>query len=130
MFVHRSNRAERLLEELADLVARAAGGPIEPEYIVVQGRGMERWLALELARKLGVWANAVFLFPRAMVQKALGAVLGPSGREDERFPPEAMLWSLARLLPELKDRPGFGEIRRYLAEDVQERKLFQLAVRL
>ncbi len=77
MYVHRSNRAEELVRVLADVVATPSGDPFARECIVVQGRGMERWLSLELARRHGVWANPDFPFPRHLILRALDAVLGP-----------------------------------------------------
>jgi hypothetical protein len=65
MIVHRSNRTEVLVDALAELVAVPPEDPFAPETIVVQGRGMARWLSLELAGRLGVWANPAFPFPRA-----------------------------------------------------------------
>ena len=44
----RSNRTERLADALADRIRNEPLGPFEREVIVVQSRGMERWLTLEL----------------------------------------------------------------------------------
>ncbi len=60
MFLHRSNRAEVLVAKLAEVVATPAGGPFESECIVVQGKGMERWLTMELSKRHGVWAHPDF----------------------------------------------------------------------
>ena len=53
MRIHRSNRVEALLSVLARIVAHPLADPFAPEWIVVQGPGMERWLSLELSRELG-----------------------------------------------------------------------------
>ena len=88
MIVHRSNRTERLVDALAEVVARPPADPFAPEMIVVQGNGMERWLAMELARRLGVWANPRFPFPRTVIEQAAAAVLGapPPGRDRRSSP--------------------------------------------
>ena len=85
MYVHRSNRAEELVRVLADVVGTPAGDPFARECVVVQGRGREGWLALELARRYGVWANPDFPFPRRLVLRAMDAVLGPPGPVLARF---------------------------------------------
>lgn len=129
MRVHRSNRTEALVEVLAEVVREPVGRPTEPECIVVQGRGMERWLSMELAKRLGVWANPDFPFPRRIVERALRAVLG----EDDGariFEPETLLWSVADVLPGLLARADFEAIRSYLAADDRGRKRFQLAERI
>lgn len=131
MFVHRSNRAEALVDVLAEVVS---GPPVEPlgrECVVVQGRGMERWLAMQLARRLGVWANPDFPFPRRIIERALASVLDEA--EDasrDLFTPEAMMWSVAALLPAHLHRPELVPIRTYLAGDDRGAKLVQLAERI
>jgi exodeoxyribonuclease V gamma subunit len=47
MYVHRSNGTETLVDALARVVSRPLADPLAPESIVVQGRGMERWLSTE-----------------------------------------------------------------------------------
>jgi len=130
MFIHRSNRSEALVAELAELVARPAGPPTVPECIVVQGRGMERWLAMQLARRLGVWANPDFPFPRGIVDRAFSAVLGEIEAARAPYEPDRLLWSIARLLPQLAAAPEFAAIRTFLGGDDDQRRLLQLSGRI
>jgi len=60
--VYTSNRMEMLADRLAELFARPLPSPLASEVIVVQSKGMQRWLAMELARRHGVWANCVTHF--------------------------------------------------------------------
>src|SRR5712692_7720260 len=109
MFDHRSNRTEALAEVLAEVVARPLPDPTASECIVVQGRGMERWLSMELARRLGVWANPDFPFPRHVVRRGLSAVLDPADDDaNSPFEPEILMWSVADLLPHHLDHPEFA----------------------
>ena len=90
---------ERLADALAEVVsARPLSDPFAPEVVVVSGRGMERWLSMELSRRLGVWANAEFPFPRRLIERAFDAVLGGAGDEGRAFEPGALTWSIARAL--------------------------------
>ncbi len=130
MRVHRSNRAEELVAVLADVVRRPLADAMAPECIVVQGRGMERWLSAELAQRLGVWANPDFPFPRRLVERALSAVLGDDADERSAFEPETLMWAIAALLPGLLDRPEFAPLRAYLADDPRGLKRMQLAERI
>ncbi|MGH7790159.1 MAG: exodeoxyribonuclease V subunit gamma, partial [Candidatus Binatia bacterium] len=57
MWVHRSNRIEALVRRLVEVVAPPLADPFAADCIVVQGRGMERWLSMQLAQHLGIWAN-------------------------------------------------------------------------
>lgn len=129
MHVHRSNRMEELAAALADVVRRPAGAPLEPEVIAVQSKGMERWLGMELSKRLGVWANARFPFPRALVEELLSAVEGQDGTP-AAFSREALMWSIAALLPELCRRPESGPLAAYLRDDERGLKRLALAERI
>ncbi len=129
MYVHRSNSADALVDALERIVRVPAGEPTDPEWIVVQGRGMERWLSAELARRLGVWANPKFPFPRSIIDRAFDLVLDDDLATGV-FQPGALMWSIAKVLPEHADAPAFSVIRNYLRGDEDRRKLIQLAQRI
>ena len=130
MIVHRSNRIEALVDALAELVARPLPDPFAREWIAVQGRGMERWLALELARRLGVWANPAFPFPRKVIEAATAAVLGPRAPAVAPFDPETLRWAVAEALPRQLEHPAFTSIRAYLDDDPRGARRLQLATRI
>lgn len=127
--VHRSNQMERLAEALADLVAHPLADPMAPECIVVEGRGIERWLARQLADRLGIWAHSEFIFPRRLLQRAFDAFLGPQAKADESFEPESLTWTIAALLPTLLDGAAFAPVHGYLGDQDPARRL-ALAQRL
>jgi exodeoxyribonuclease V gamma subunit len=129
MHVHRSNRTEKLVDVLSEIVARPLADALTPEVVVVQGRGMERWLAMQLSRRLGVWANCTFPFPRHLVQQVLRASLGPEA-VDPRFEPESLRWSIAAHLPQLLQLQEFDALRRYLETEQSSYRLLQLAERV
>jgi exodeoxyribonuclease V gamma subunit len=128
--VHRSNRTERLVDALAEIVREPSGDAFARECIAVQGRGMERWLAMELAKRLGVWANPDFPFPRRLIERILGAVPGAARGDGSAFEPERMLWSIRALLPDLAERPELAPIATYLAGDDRGVRALQLAERI
>lgn len=130
MFVHRSNGLEPLVEGLARLVSTPGPSPTEPEVIIVQSKGLERWLSMELSRRHGVWANAQFPFPRNFIERALAAVLDEDVEAAPRFVPEALDWSIAALLPGLVERPDFAELRGYLGDDASGARRVELAARI
>ncbi|HVO24238.1 MAG TPA: exodeoxyribonuclease V subunit gamma [Candidatus Margulisiibacteriota bacterium] len=130
MHVHRSNRTERLVDVLAEVVARPIGEAPAPECIVVQGKGMERWLSMQLAQRFGVWANPDFPFPRKLIERAVAAVLGPEAASAPCFEPETMMWAIADLLPQYLSRAAFASIHSYLAEDTSGTKRIALAQRI
>ena len=132
MHVHRSNRVEVLVEALARVVARPLATPLTTETVVVQSRGMERWLSIRLAERFGVWAGARFPFPRAFVDEVLSLVLEQSDDADreEAFSRERLTFWIARLLSECASEPAFAPIARYLEKDVTGHQLLELAARI
>ncbi len=125
MIIHRSNRAEALIDALAEVVAVPRSRVFDPELLVVQGQGMERWIAMELAQRLGVWANQRVLTLRDFVDDVARRVL--DAEVDPVFDTESMLWSIAELLYELEGRPEFAAIAGYLEDDADGRRRIQLA---
>jgi exodeoxyribonuclease V gamma subunit len=130
MHVYRSNRTEELLAALADVISVPLADPFAPECIVVQGRGMERWLSQALAARHGVFANARFPFPRALLEEVLASVLGKVERPGIDYEPEAMMWSITELLPGLLDDAMFRPIAHYLEDDPDSGRRIQLAERI
>ncbi|KPK16428.1 MAG: hypothetical protein AMJ62_05420 [Myxococcales bacterium SG8_38] len=108
----RSNRTEILADALASAVRENPVAPFAKEAIVVPSRGMERWLTLALAERLGIWSNPCFPFPRAVIEQALEDLgFGPS-EEAEAYDPERLKWTIAQLL--LDEAPS--ELRGYLGD--------------
>ena len=69
--LYTSNRLEVLARELADRLRRP-GDPLQTDIIIVQSRGMERWLSLAIARRNGITANCRFPFPQAFIDELKG----------------------------------------------------------
>jgi len=132
--VHRSNRMERLVDALSAVVDEPPPGvrgldPFEAECIVVQSRGMERFVSMALAQRRSIWANPSFPFPRALLDRAFDAVLGDGGTA-AGYSEGALRWSIAARLPRLLERPAFDPIARYLRDDEGGDMLLQLSERL
>ncbi|MEN9462056.1 MAG: hypothetical protein RIS84_2076 [Pseudomonadota bacterium] len=133
LHLHRSNRLESLVDMLADVTAQAL--PVFcSERIVVQSKGMERWLSLELAQRLGIWSNAKYPFPKKIIWQILRPERSQDTAQDKEidnyFDPDILQWGVMQVLPSLLDDPDFSEIKEYLKEDNQQLKLFQLAQRV
>ncbi len=115
--IYRSNCMERLADALARAVQRPLANVLAAECIAVPSAGMERWLALELASRLGVWANPAFPFPGKLVEAVLADVLQDEALEAPVFTVLGTQFAVAALLPELTQRPGFELVRGYLERD-------------
>lgn len=132
MIVHRSNRIEALVDALAEVVATPVADPFAPEWIGVQSAGMGRWLGLELARRLGIWANPAFPFPRTLIDTAASAFLDADApaHAAAAFDPAILRWAIAAELPACLGEPAFAPLRGYLADDARGVKAVQLAGRI
>ena len=127
--IYTGNRMETLVDALACVVEKPLSSPFRKEMIVVQSRGMERWLAMELAKRLGVWANCEYPFPNEIVWRLFRDNLEDIP-EDSPFSPEAMTWRIMGMLPGLLDNESFSPLKGYLADDTRGVKLLQLAERI
>ncbi|HKU37544.1 MAG TPA: exodeoxyribonuclease V subunit gamma [Polyangiales bacterium] len=127
--LYRSNCMERLADALARAVERPLSNVLAPECIAVPSSGMERWLALELAARLGVWANPAFPFPGALVESLLADVLNEAV-DPQAYAPLPVQFALAALLAELAPRPEFHSVRNYLEHEPGSARRLTLAGRL
>jgi exodeoxyribonuclease V gamma subunit len=129
MRVFTSNRLEILADHLAGVLGEPLPSPFDPEIIVVQSKGMERWICLQLAERHGICANCRFPFPNAFVheifQNVLGSIPTPS-----LFDPEIMTWRVMKEMPSLIENPAFEPLRVYLESGRSDLKRLQLAKRV
>ena len=109
--LHSSNRLEILLEMLSELLEAPLPSPLDAEIILVQSRGMERWVSMELADRHGVCANCRFPFPNSYIRELFGILLPPV-EKDSLFAPENLSWKIMGTLPGLLRKPSFAEIDR------------------
>ncbi len=127
--LYTSNRLENLAEALAESVRRPLHSPLTPETILVQSRGMERWLKLQLARQHGICSNYRFPFPRAFSYEIFQTVLGESS-PTETYDAEILTWQVMGKIPAVLNRPGFAAVKNYLGNEPDDRKRYQLADRI
>jgi exodeoxyribonuclease V gamma subunit len=109
LYVHRSERADQLVEALGDLLLEPLADPLAPEIVAVPTRGVERWLTQRLSHRLGtghlggdgVCANVEFPFPGTLVNRATSRACGFDPDTDP-WPPERSVWPLLQLVHELR----------------------------
>ncbi len=105
LHVHRSERADALVEPLARLLADPSTDPFAPEVVAVPTRGVERWVAQRLSHRLGagpdgeagVCANVTFAPPTRLVGDVLGATLGLDADNDP-WHAERLVWPLLEVV--------------------------------
>ncbi|MFC3624832.1 exodeoxyribonuclease V subunit gamma [Vogesella amnigena] len=110
--LYQSNRLEALGILYRHLTDSPLADPFAPEVVMVQSRGMGRWLTLQLARARGLAANMEFVLPAGFGWRLMKTVL-PELPAKSVFAPEVLTWRLMALLPTLQGEP-FTPLTRYL----------------
>jgi hypothetical protein len=111
LHLHRSERADVLVEALAEVLAAEVTDPFAPDVVAVPARGIERWLSQRLAHTLGaaepdagVCANVRFPSPTALVAETVTAVTGERDEEDP-WAQERVVWWLLDVIDSCSGEP-------------------------
>jgi exodeoxyribonuclease V gamma subunit len=129
--IYAGNKMETLAEKLSGVMSASPLPAMKAETIVVLSQGMERWVSMELARRLGICANCRFPFLNTFVQDIFSRVFPRLGeRGEKKFNPDIMTWKIMQLLPGMLNRPVFSGVRAYLGKNCPELKRYQLAARI
>ena len=127
--IYTSNHMEILVQQLARIVREPLPSPLVPEIIVVQSRGMERWVSMEIAGYNGICANCSFLFPNLFLQEIVKKLI-PDLPEDSPFDPVAMTFKIMNVLQSSIHLPGYESMKRYMVDDKNGMKLFQISQKI
>jgi len=124
------NHMEMLVRGLAEvLVLPVEASPdavLQPDVVLVQSRGMQRWISLQVASINGICVNIEFPFPNAFIDRLCGLVdasFGMAGAYDK----QTLVFRIYHLLPDLLAHSVFKPLERYLAHDVSPLKRFLLS---
>lgn len=123
-----SNRMECLAASLAQVLKASAGrvDPLRPQSVMVQSKGMQRWISLTVARLNGICANIDFSFPNALLER-LYANIDRALPEPTPYDRHVLTFRILDVLPDLLTRPEFVPLRRYLDGHHRPVKVYQLA---
>jgi exodeoxyribonuclease V gamma subunit len=127
--LYTSNRMEILAVLLADVLKLPLNQPLASEIILVQSKGMERWLSMELSKRHGICANVRFPYPIHFIH-GLFQEMSPELPEHSPYEPMIMAWDIMGVIPSLLDHPGFQTIKAYLEGALYDLKHFQFSVRV
>jgi exodeoxyribonuclease V gamma subunit len=140
LIVIHSNLSESLRDVLVAWMRDHPLAPLEREVVLVQSSGIAQWLKLALAADpqvdgpgggAGIAAAFEFLLPARFLWRAYRAVLGAAAvPEVSPFDKPRLMWRLMRVLPEVMGQPVYAPLRRFLQDDADCRKRYQLAERL
>ena len=126
--LYSSNRLELLADILARLLQSEPLPPLQKETVLVQSRGMARWLAMETATRINVWSNCDCPFPNSFIRNIYKLLL-PDMPDTSSYERKYVIWQLMEILPEFIHNFHFTKVASYL-ESGDELKLYQLAYEL
>ncbi len=123
LHIHRAERADRLADALAAILAEPPEGPFTPEVIAVPTRGMERWLTQRLSARLGatpdrtdgICANVEFPFPGRLIGSAIATASGIDPADDP-WPAERSVWRLLDVVEGCLHEPWLERLATHLGE--------------
>ncbi len=124
-----SNRLEILAEKLSVIVQSPLPTPLATEIIVVQSRGMQRWVSMELARLNGICGNCDFPFPNSFIDDIFEKLM-PDLPDTSSFDPGVLTFRIMNVLPGCLYKSGFNSLQGYLADDRHRLKLYQLSAKI
>ncbi|HET9720669.1 MAG TPA: exodeoxyribonuclease V subunit gamma [Solirubrobacteraceae bacterium] len=122
LHVHRAERADRLADALAEILADPPDDPFTPEVVSVATRGMERWLVQRLSGRLGarperrdgVCANVEFPFPGRLIGGALAVASGIDPDADP-WTADRLVWPLLEVIEAHETTAWLAPLRDHLA---------------
>ncbi|WP_225775373.1 exodeoxyribonuclease V subunit gamma [Pseudomonas sp. Marseille-Q5115] len=135
MVIH-GNRPDDLRSLVVEWMRRYPLRPLQNEVALVQSNGIAQWLKMALAQDpenggCGIAAAIDVQLPGSFMWQLYRAVLGrdliPEVSPLDKVP---LTWRLMRLLPCLVLKPSFEPLARFLGDDTDMRKRYQLAQRL
>jgi exodeoxyribonuclease V gamma subunit len=133
MVIH-GNQPELLRQLLVHWFRSHPLAPLEDEVVLVQSNGIAQWLKLALAASdngSGIAAALDMSLPSRFVWQTYRAVLGNKAVPDASpFDKPMLLWRLMRLLPGIAGLAGYEPLARFLHDDGDCRKRYQLAERI
>jgi exodeoxyribonuclease V gamma subunit len=136
LYVERSNRTENLLDGLAERLTRPRLDPLSESVVVVQGQGMERWIAQAIARDHGICANTRFVFPRNLVEEVFDRAEAhaddgiSNASKNGGWAIERLVWAIARRISANRDAPQLLPLARQLESSDGDWRLVQLSQQL
>jgi exodeoxyribonuclease V gamma subunit len=129
--IHRAERADTLIGPLSTLLASPPNDVFAPDIIAVPSRGVERWLAQQLALVLGaspddvdgVTANVLFPSPSGVIADVLATASGIDS-DDDPWIGNRFVWAVLDAIDEATASGWDGPLLHHLgigADDAKHR---------
>jgi exodeoxyribonuclease V gamma subunit len=131
LHLHRSERADVLVEMLGDLLAEPLDDPLAAEVVAVPTQGVERWLSQQLSKRLGTsrgrsdgaCGNVDMPFPGTLVGRVVAGATGVDPDEDP-WSPDRAVWHLVDIIDTNLDQPWLAALAAHLKAASPEERRF------
>lgn len=105
-----SNSLSQLVDQLAEKFKQPLPTIFHPHYVVTQTEGMNNWLKIEIAARLGITANVQFLKPNDLITHVYYLLAGPY---DQVLGTHSLQWILYEALNDTQFKSKFRHIAQY-----------------
>lgn len=132
LYIHTSHQLEQLASKFVSIVNSPLDNVFTPELVVVQNRGMARWLSMHQADIASISANTEFLFPAEFMWKLLRLVSSDIPEQSQCNPETLRFHIMAELTNNIKDYP---ELHHYIlfnnsSDSINEKACWDLSAEL
>ena len=126
-----SNKMEVLLDILSKKYSKYSTSIFSKEIIVIQTKGMAKWVSLEFALKLGIAANIEFLFPNNFIQ-LVSEYVNPQINKKAIKEKWNLVFKIYNILKnkEVLNEKDFLPLKNYLKDDTDNAKTLQLSFQI
>lgn len=121
--IHRSERADALIELLSELLSEPPPDPFTAEVIAVPSKGVERWVMQQLSLYLGtergldgVAANILFPSPSELVADVMSSVAGWTPNTDP-WTGTRLVWAVLAVMDDAGGEPWAAMLAHHLGRD-------------
>lgn len=115
-----SNSLFTLVEQLANNLQKPLPTVFQPHYIVTQTLGMNNWLKIQIAEKLGITANCQFLKPNDIINHVYFLLDGP---QEQILSVDNLQWLIFGLLDEHAFKGRFPYIAQYYKQGEDTKRM-------
>ena len=120
-----SNSLKQLADNLCDNLKNRRLSVFQSNFIVTQTEGMNNWLKLQIAEKIGISANCRFLKPNDIIHQVF-FLLG--GQNNDPLSAQNQSWLLYKLLEENDFTERFKSVSQYYKPDGSDKDLKRMAL--
>lgn len=128
--IYTSNNIQSLVQHLSlSIDGNPLESPFTPEIIAVNSTAMEKWLRIRISEISGVEANYQFPLPASLLWSVLQRQFN-NLPETDPLSRSHLQWHIFTRLPTLLDQPDFSVLKKYIKNDTNGIKRWQLSVKI